>query len=124
MTAPPSLPDSRPQTPSDNTIPVKLFGSGKRGSFFADGEDGDREEKIDEKNNRVSRFLNEYAANNELGLAIPSPSLRGLPLAPPSTTDTTDNSIVATDSTGHSDGTARVKTPKTPERFEIRAPWF
>ncbi|KAG8924795.1 hypothetical protein FRC01_011030 [Tulasnella sp. 417] len=107
MTAPPNLPDSRPQTPSDNTIPVRSFGPGKRGSFFADGDDADKEEKIDERNNRVSRFLNDYAANNELGLAIPSPSLRGMPLAPPSMTDSADNSIAATDSTGHSDGTAR-----------------
>ncbi|KAG8948814.1 hypothetical protein FRC04_009278 [Tulasnella sp. 424] len=116
MSAPPSLPTSRPQTPSDLTVPVRLFGSGKRGSFFEDGDDADKEEKIDEKNNRVSRFLSEYAANNELGLAIPSPSLRGVPLAPSSMSDsTTNNSIAATDSTGHSDATARVKTP---ERFE------
>lgn len=116
MSAPPSLPTSRPQTPSDLTVPVRLFGSGKRGSFFEDGDDGDKEEKIDERNNRVSRFLSDYAANNELGLAIPSPSLRGMPLAPSSMSDsTTNNSVAATDSTGHSDATARVKTP---DRFE------
>ncbi|KAG9014287.1 hypothetical protein FRB90_005465 [Tulasnella sp. 427] len=112
MTAPPVLPDSRPQTPSDNTVPVRYFGAGKRESFFADGDDINREEKIDEKNNRVSRFLSQYAANNELGLAIPSPSLKGVPLAPSSTIggDSTNNSV-----SGHSDTTTRMRTP---DRFE------